>query len=507
MKRKLLLTFFSAIVLVVAAYGFYVAGKNQGMKDTAPSANSVPTAPQNAGAEKKVLYWHDPMVPGQKFDKPGKSPFMDMQLVPVYAGADDDQGGVTINSRVQQNLGIRTAEVTIGRLTQTVEAVGSVAYNERDVAVVQSRSNGYVERLYARAPLDSVKQGQALLRLYVPEWIAAQEEYFTVKRMRDSGLQDSARQRMRLAGMSDVQITVVETSGKVEPHLTVTAPISGVVTELSVREGMTVMAGAPLFRINGTGNIWINAEIPENLAASVDIGHPVEARVASLPGTIFTGKVSALLPELNAETRTLKARIELNRPHPPLVPGVFVTVRLITNPGKDVLLVPSEAVIQTGARNIVMVVEGQGKFSPVNVEIGPESNGQTEIRRGLTAGQKVVVSGQFLLDSEASLKGISGSPSALAPENMPPPANDIHRGTGKIERLSANEITLSHGPIPSLNWGPMTMGFKLPAQVQRKNLAVGDTVNFAMRKAPDGMYEITAIDTTNTATSKAGAPK
>ena len=506
MKRKLLLTFFGVGILVVAAYGFYTAGKSQGMKNTAPSTNSEPSAQQNASAEKKVLYWHDPMVPGQKFDKPGKSPFMDMQLVPVYAGAEDDQGGVSISSRVQQNLGIRTAEATLGRVTPTVQAVGSVAYNERDVAVVQSRSNGYVERLYARAPLDSVKQGQALLRLYVPEWIAAQEEYFTVKRMGDRGLQDGARQRMRLAGMSDAQITLVETSGRIQPHLTIVAPISGVVTELSVREGMTVMAGAPLFRINGTGNVWINAEIPENLAASVNIGQQVEARVATLPGTVFTGKVSALLPELNAETRTLKVRIELNRPHPPLVPGVFVTVRFTATSGKDVVLVPSEAVIQTGTRNVVMVAEGQGQFLPVDVEIGSESNGQTEVRRGLTAGQKVVVSGQFLIDSEASLKGISGSQSNMAPENMPPPANDVHRGTGKIERLSANEITLSHGPIPSLNWGPMTMGFKLSAQVPRKNLAVGDTVNFATRKAPDGMYEITAIDTTNATSSKAGAP-
>ena len=505
MKRKLFLTIFGLGIAVVAAFGFYAAGKHQGRKDMAPSGAALPTAQQNGSAEKKILYWHDPMVPGQKFDKPGKSPFMDMQLVPVYAGADDDQGGVTISPQIQQNLGIRTAEVMLGKFNTTVEAVGSVAYDERDVAVLQSRSNAYVERLYVRAPFDSVKQGQALLRLYVPEWIAAQEDYFTVMRMRDGGLLDSARQRMRLAGMSDAQIKLVETSGKIQPYLTVTAPLNGVVTELSVREGMTVAAGAPLFRINGTANAWINAEIPENLAALVNIGHQVEARVASLPGTVFTGKVIALLPELNAETRTLKVRVELNRPHPPLVPGLFVSVRLAANPGKDVLLVPSEAVIQTGTRTIVMVAEGQGKFLPVNVEIGTESKGQTEIRRGLKVGQKVVVSGQFLVDSEASLKGISGSQSTPPRENMRPPAHDIHRGTGKIERLGATEITLSHGPIPSLGWGPMTMNFKFPAQLQRENLAVGGMVSFATRQTPDGIYEITAINTTDTRSAESGA--
>jgi membrane fusion protein, copper/silver efflux system len=412
-----------AVVLVGAGgYAFYRLGVDRGMKVAATEAGApasspaAKSAPQKEGdieptTGKKVLYWHDPMLPGQKFDKPGKSPFMDMQLVPVYAESNSDSGMVTISPRVQQNLGVRTAEVKAGTLRSTVEAVGSVAYNERDVAVLQARSNGFLERLFVRAPLDPVRKGQGLAELYVPDWVAAQEEYLSAKRIGSgsdaaglAGLADAARQRMRLSGMSDEQILAVETGGKVQPRLTITAPIGGVIGELTAREGMTVMAGAPLFRINGLSTVWINAEVPETSSARVRPGDPVEVRTAAVSGTVFKGKVSAILPEVNPATRTIKARIEVANPNGLLVPGMFATVNFAAAARKDALLVPSEAIIQTGKRGVVIVVHGDGKFTPVDVEVGLDSNGQTEIRKGLQAGQKVVVSGQFLVDSEANLR-------------------------------------------------------------------------------------------------------
>jgi Cu(I)/Ag(I) efflux system membrane fusion protein len=409
MKNKMIIPALVAAALVAAGgYGLYRIGMTRGMTMAALApAGSAGQGGTDPATGKKVLYWHDPMVPGQKFDKPGKSPFMDMQLVPVYAGDGGDEGSVSISPRVQQNLGIRTAEVTRGRLSAPVQAVGSVAYNERDVALVQARSNGFVERLYVRAPLDPVRKGQPLAELYVPEWVAAQEEYLSIKRMPNAGgeLLDAARQRMRLAGMTDEQVRLVESSGKTHSRLAISAPISGVIAELGAREGMTVMAGASLFRINGLGTVWVNAEVPESLAATVRPGSEVEVRTPALPGTIFRGKVSAILPEVNAATRTLKARVEVANPAGRLVPGMFANISLRPAAGKEMLLVPSEAVIQTGTRNVVMAVEGEGKFRPVDVEIGAEANGQSEVRKGLEAGQKVVVSGQFLIDSEASLKG------------------------------------------------------------------------------------------------------
>jgi len=464
-----------------------------------PTSGAAPAdggTQQTGAADRKVLYWHDPMVPGQKFDKPGKSPYMDMPLVPVYADGDDDEGMITINPRVQQNLGVRTAEVSKGTLAAVVEAVGTVAYNERDVAVVQARSNGYVEKLYVRAPLDAVRKGQPLAELYVPEWVAAQEEYLSVRRMdgtRLEALVDGARQRMRLVGMKEEQIRLVETSGKVHARSTVSAPISGVVAELGAREGMAVMAGTTLFRINGLDTVWVNAEIREGQASEVRPGNLVEARTSALPGTTFKGRVNAILPEVDRSTRTLKARVELANPNRNLMPGMFATVNFAPDARKEALLVPTEAVIRTGSRSVVIVAQGDGKFAPVDVEIGMESEGRTEIRSGLEAGQKVVVSGQFLIDSEASLRG-----SAARMGDAPAPAGGMadaptHRGEGRVERIGKDEVTLSHGPIPSLQWGPMTMGFRLPATGLPKNLAVGDTVTFEIRESGDGMFEITAI--------------
>lgn len=497
MKNKKTLALLIAIVIAAGGYGAYRFGLQKGMQTAEVKADAAPRGePTNGGqAGKKPLYWHDPMVPGQKFDKPGKSPFMDMQLVPVYGGEDGDDGKVAISPRLQQNLGVRTAAVTTGKLAVSITAVGSVAYNERDVALVQARSNGFLERLYVRAPLDPVRKGQALAELYVPDWIAAQEEFLAARRMQGAdtaSLVDAARQRMRLAGMTDGQIRLVESSGKVNPRVTISAPTSGVVAELGAREGMTVTVGTPLFRINGLSTVWVNAEVPESVAARVRPGDAVEARVQALPGSIFKGKVGAILPEINAATRTLKARIELANTNGRLVPGMFATLAFATTDAPEVILVPSEAVIQTGTRDIVLLAQDGGKFRSVDVELGGEANGLTEIRKGLAAGQSVVVSGQFLVDSEASLKGatsrMSDAQSSNADEAAP-----RHHGEGKVVQVGKSEVTISHGPIASLQWGPMTMPFKLPPDGLPVKVKQGDQVDFGFKQLSDGSFEITAL--------------
>ena len=403
----------SGVVAVLAAIGAgsYSIGLERGARTAARDGNgsASPDAPRASSG--KVLYWKDPMAPGRRFDKPGKSPLMDMDLVPVYAG-DTDEGSVAISPRVEQNLGVRIAEATRGTLAPRVAVVGSVAYNERSLVMVQARSNGFIERLYVRAPLDRVRKGQPLAELYVPDWVAAQEEWLSARRIsaqtQVSGLQslvEGARQRMRLAGMTEDQIAAVEKTGSVQPRLTIVAPIGGVIAELGAREGMTVMAGAPLFKINGLESVWVNAEGPEAMAARVHPGSIVQARTSAFPGKWFQGRVSAILPEVNAATRTLKARIEVANPAGELVPGMFANIDLEPASRGEAVLVPSESVIQTGTRSVVMVAQGDGRFSPVDVQTGTEAEGTTEIRRGLRAGDKVVVSGQFLIDSEASLRG------------------------------------------------------------------------------------------------------
>ena len=411
MKRQVTMMSLGAVALALAfaaGYGSYRLGLVRGAAAAAP-------APAAAPAEKKVLYWHDPMVPGQRFDKPGKSPFMDMQLVPVYAHEGDSGGQnggkdtVSVSARMQQSLGVRTALVTMGSLAASLQVVGTVAFDERQVALVQARSNGFVERLFVRAPLDPVRKGQPLLQMLAPDWVAAQEEYLALRRIGDAaalpGLVEAARQRMRLAGMSEAQIGQVESLGAPILRITVNAPVSGVVTELNARDGMTVAAGAPLLRINGFDPVWVNAEVPESAAAQVRPDSAVEASATALPGQVFRGKVAAVLPEVNPATRTIKARIALANPKGELVPGMFAAIRLAPPRRAQALLVPSEAVIRTGTRSVVMLAEGDGRFSAIDVETGAEANGMTEIRKGVAAGQRVVVSSQFLLDSEASLRG------------------------------------------------------------------------------------------------------
>ncbi len=369
---------------------------------------------------KPILYYHDPMVPGKRFDAPAKSPFMDMMLVPVYggnSGAGDDQGSVTVSPRIQQNLGVRTAEVVEGALQPMVNAVGSIAWNERDQSVVQARAAGYIEKLYVRATLDAVKQGQPFADIYVPEWVAAQEEYLAVKRFAaaDAGLAAAARQRLLLAGMNEAQVARVDGAGTVQARTTLTVPSSGVVAELVAREGMTVAPGTVLARINGLATVWAVAEVPESQAALVRVGSAVEARSPGVPGAVFRGTVQALLPEVSAVTRTLKARVQLANPGGQLVPGLFVTMQFMDTRAAKALLIPTEAVIQTGRRAVVLLAEEGGRFAPVDVEVGLETGGQTEIKRGLKAGQRVVVSSQFLIDSDASLKGVEARLNSEAP--------------------------------------------------------------------------------------------
>jgi Cu(I)/Ag(I) efflux system membrane fusion protein len=544
MKRKnIIIGVIFLGLLIGAGIGAYWVGMNQGMAMSAgaqtngvasPAATSTGSVPQSIaeGEEatrrhittglkagdidpasgRKVLYYHDPMVPGNKFDKPAKSPFMDMMLVPVYADGDGGSDGskVTVSPRIQQNLGVRTAEVTEGVLSPQVSAVGNISFNERDQAFVQARATGYIERLHVRATLDRVNKGQALAELYVPDWIAAQEEFLSVRRLQGANLAtlvDAARQRMRQVGMSEEQVRMVESSDKTQARMTLTAPIGGVVVELMAREGMTVMPGATLFRINGLSSVWANAEIPESQAALIRAGTKVQATSAAASGTVLRGTVQAILPEVNPATRTLKARVELANPGNVLVPGMLINMQFMDMRVEKSLLIPTEAVIQTGKRVVVMLAEDKGKFRPVEVETGIESNGQTEIKRGLQAGQRVVVSSQFLIDSEASLKGVE-----VRLNDVPKPTTTDtavrHEGEAKIEAIGKDSITLSHGPIPSIKWGAMTMDFKLPATGKPRNLDAGDKVNFEFFVDPEGLPQITRIyPSTNTPESKAAVTK
>jgi Cu(I)/Ag(I) efflux system membrane fusion protein len=544
MKLKIIvLSLIAAGALTAAGFGVYRVGMQQGMTMSAASsglntASSMPTPaasdPSNwsipegeaatrrhienqlkAGAidpmtGRKILFYHDPMVPGKNFEDPGKSPFMDMMLVPVYAGSDGADGSsVTVSSRIQQNIGLRTAAASEGVLTPEISAVGVIAWNERDQATVQARAIGFVEKLHVRATFDRVRKGQALLDLYVPDWVAAQEDFLAVGRMQGSDLaplKAAARSRMRQAGMDDGQIRSVESTGQVQARVTIRAPIDGVVTELVAREGMTVMPGMTLVRINGTATVWANAEVPESQVAQLSAGTPVKAKSPALPGVNFDGRVQALLPDVNPQTRTLKARMEIANTDKRLVPGMFVQMTFAPLKADKTVLVPTEAIIQTGKRSLIMLAEEGGKFRPVEVVIGLEANGKTEIKSGVKVGQQVVISSQFLIDSEASLKGVEArlnrdADTATAPA-APVAMTPMHKTKAHIEAVTGDMLTLSHPAIASLKWPAMTMDFKLMPGSGDAKVAAGQDVDIEFRMPEDDGPQIMKIQRNKTDSTK-----
>ncbi len=386
--------------VLIAGGGGYWLGQRGG--------DAIPAAATSADG-RKILYYYDPMFPNQKFDKPGKSPFMDMQLEPKYAdeaGASSAASGVSIDPSAMQNLGIRVVEAKMGSLAATLNVTGSVDFNQRDVAIVQARSGGFVSHVYARAPGDVIRAGAPIADVQLPEWGGAQTEFLAVKRLGKPELTAAARQRLRLMGMSDGLISGVERSGRTNGTISITTPISGVIQTLDVRSGMTLSTGQTLAQVTSISTVWLNAAVPEAQAGAVRIGQSATATLTAFPGETFGGRIIALLPTAQADSRTLTVRIELVNRGGRLRPGMFAQVAL-GGDARPALLVPSEAVIRTGTRTIVMLATGDGRYHPAEVRAGREGGGQTEILEGLAVGEKVVASGQFLLDSEASLTGIA----------------------------------------------------------------------------------------------------
>ena len=388
-----------ALALLLAGIG---AGYWWGQMHAGPSP--APAAPGATGGQ--VLYWYDPMVPTQHFAKPGKSPFMDMQLVPKYAEAADQANAVQVSPALQQNLGIRVGKVERASLPVHVRAVGSVAFDERLLELVQSRVDGYIVELNVKAPLVLVRRGQALATVLAPQWLEAQQEYLTLldaQSLSGAALRAAARERLTVLGVPDAAVRRIEETRRADPSTVIRAPIDGVVTELGAREGASFASGTVLFRINGLSRVWVNAQIPETKASVTVEDSIVEAHADAWPGVAFKGRVLAVLPQVDSQTRTLTARVALDNPESRLAPGMWVDVDLAGPVAAPLLFVPSEAVITTAKRSVVIVAARGGSFDVAQVLTGLEEEGRTVILSGLSEGQSVVLSGQFLIDSEASL--------------------------------------------------------------------------------------------------------
>jgi Cu(I)/Ag(I) efflux system membrane fusion protein len=506
MSRHLIQTLLLVIVAVVASASGTLWWTHHQNGAAVTSVDPTTMKPPTAGGQ-QVLYWYDPMAPTQHFDKPGKSPFMDMQLVPKYADGGDagssKSAGLKIDSRLTQNLGMRLADVEQGTFSEIVRAAASVAFNERDIAIVQARTSGFVERVYARAPGDVVSQGAPLVDILVPDWAGAQAEFLALRHGSDNDLAHAARERLQLLGMPDSLIQQLEKSGQVQNTITISAPIAGVIQSLDLRQGMTVSSGMTVVTLNGIGSVWLEAAVPEAQGNLITIGQTVSASLSAVSGKEIQGRVLAVLPEINAQVRTLRVRMEFPNPKGMLRPGMFAQVQFHSHETPNRLMVPSEAVIRTGKRNIVMVAQDRGHFAPVEVELGPEAEGKIVILNGLKAGQKVVASGQFLIDSEASLNGVMAAPLPPAapsstPMTMAAPvsanANTGIQAQGVIEDISNGQITISHQPIPAINWPAMTMAFATTKDVVTSSLKKGQHIRFGLEKQGDD-FVVNHVDT------------
>lgn len=391
----------AALVLPVVAggIGYFIA------RGSTPAASiGTPATSQSSG--KKVLYWYDPMTPQQHFDHPGTSP-MGMQMVPKYAeaGSAMSQNVVRVSPAEVQNLGMRTTTVKVGQLSDTIHVPGTVAWDQQLAVTVSARTNVTLEKLYVRAPFAQVKAGQPLAEVLAPEWSAAAAEYFALANAKSAegrALRAAARERLHALGMDDATIHGLRAGSGT---ITLRAPIDGVVSKLDVQEGQQVGAGMPIMGLNGLDKVWVEAAIPQAQAGGITAGTPITATVTALPDETFHGGVEALLPDVNEATRTQRARIVLDNPKHELAPGMFADLRIQGAVSTPQPLVPDEAIISDGVNTRVIEALGDGQFKPVLVQIGRSANGMTAVLAGLHGGERIVTSGQFLIDSEASLSG------------------------------------------------------------------------------------------------------
>jgi len=367
----------------------------------------LPAAAQSAADDGEILYWVAPMDANYRRDKPGKSP-MGMELVPVYASADGSSGNVTIAAEVIQNLGIRTATVERSPLWRAIDTVGYVDYDESKVSHIHLRTEGWIEHLVAHSEGERVRKGEKLLELYSPDLVNAQEEFVQALAAGNKGLIRASRERLIALGIPANQVRQLEKTRKVKQTISIYSPQDGVVSKLMVRHGMYVTPDKQVMSLADLSSVWLLAEIYETQADWVKVGQAAEVSLAFLPGRIWEGKVEYIYPSLDPKTRTLKARLRFDNPNEALKPNMYTNVKIYGGPKEDVIVIPVEALIRTGREQRVVVSLGNGRFESRTVNAGIESGDFVEVISGLEEGDRVVTSGQFLIDSEASLRASFG---------------------------------------------------------------------------------------------------
>lgn len=379
---------------------------------------------ENSTPERKVLFWYDPMKPDVKFDKPGKSPFMDMDLVPKYADENSEKSsaGIRIDPTLVQNLGLKTQKVTRGALNYSQTIPANVSYNEYQFVIVQARAEGFVEKVYPLTIGDHVKKGTPLIDITIPDWIEAQSEFLLLYGTGGTPTQiKGVLERLRLAGMPDDDIQRLRTTRTIQTRFTIKAPIDGVITAFDLRTGMNISKEKVVAQIQGMDPVWISAAVPESIAYLLKNSSQFDVSVPAYPDKSFPVEKWNLLPSVDQTTRTLQVRLQVSNKDERLKPGMNAFLKLNTQ-SPEMLLIPSQAVIDTGKEQRVITVDDDGRFVPKKIHVLHESQQQSAIDTGLNEGDSVVVSGLFLIDSEANITG------ALERMHRAEKTDDTHSG-------------------------------------------------------------------------------
>ncbi len=382
-------------------------------------------APVASATERKVLYWYDPMHPQYKSDKPGKAPDCGMDLVPKYADeqvANMAPGSVMIPAGKQQLIGVRTTQATRETLIRDVRTTGQVTADETRIAHVHVKVSGFIEKVFVDYVGQLVKKGQPLFTLYSPDLVSTQEEYLIAKRgektlggsqfsevaQGSQSLLRSARERLKLWDISDAQIKKLDETGEVSRTMTFYSPIAGFVMDRKAFPQTSVTPDTELYTVSDFSTVWVNADIFEYEVPFVKVGQHAEIQLSYYPGKTWNGRVSFIYPTVDPTTHTVKVRMDFPNPGFQLKPQMFADVELKINYGNQVV-VPQEAVLDSGKEQRVFVAKGDGYFEPRHITTGAKLDGKAVVLSGLKAGETVVSSGNFLVDSESRLKGDMGS--------------------------------------------------------------------------------------------------
>lgn len=454
--------------------------------------NVQPSELSQDSSEQKPLYWVAPMDDNYRRNKPGKSP-MGMDLIPVYSTSSqqinsEEQGVVVINPSVVNNLGVRTQKVQRGKLNKQINTVGYITFNEDKLVHIHPRIAGWIEKLYVKAAGDFVKKGQPLYELYSPELVNAQEEYLLTLTAKDTSLIEAAENRLKSLHIAQAVIDDIKLNRKVKQHVTFHAPQKGIVKDLSIREGFYVELGTKLFSIGDISEVWVEAEVFERQVRQIHVGDEVIMTLDYLPSQVWRGEVDYIHPILDAKTRTVKARLRFKNLDFDLKPNMFAQVTIYDASAEETLFIPKEALIRLAKQNKVVLALGEGRFKSVSVNVASEDKHNIEITSGLKEGDNIVVSAQFLIDSESSKTSDFIRMSAM-PEETKSTEELSHQarvmGMVNSVNLQGSKVNVSREAIEKWGRPPATMDFSVLSSTLLHNLKIGQTIDFTFEIVDD----------------------